>query len=147
MLARERKPEELVITNLRIRESLRRALEREAEQHQVSLNKEIINRLEDSLEAGDKLELRAIRADMETIWMRYSEWFSAHELEEGILTALEQRDFSNSPIAAPSRCARPRRQRRADGQPRWRGPGRKRIRLKCDRSKAGLRHCAGPLSL
>ena len=33
MLARERKPEKLVITNLQIRESLRRALEREAEQH------------------------------------------------------------------------------------------------------------------
>ena len=93
MLARERKPEELVITNLRIRESLRRALEREAEQHQLSLNKEIINRLEDSLEAGARLEFSTIHADMETAWLRYSEWFTAHELEEGILTALEQRDF------------------------------------------------------
>jgi hypothetical protein len=93
MPARERKPEELVITNLRIRESLRRALEREAEQHQISLNKEIINRLEDSLEVGDKLKLSDIANDMTMNWMRFGDRFLALELEEGIKQAIKNGDL------------------------------------------------------
>jgi hypothetical protein len=91
-----RKLSETVVTNVRIKESLRRALEREAEQHQLSLNKEIINRLEDSLEAGDKLELSWIRADMEINWLRFGERFLALELEEGILTAIEEGDWETA---------------------------------------------------
>jgi hypothetical protein len=93
MPARERKPEELVITNLRLRESLRRALEREAEQHQVSLNKEIINRLEDSLEAGDKLKLSVIAYDMMMAWLRFGDRFLALELEGGIKQAIKNGDL------------------------------------------------------
>jgi hypothetical protein len=96
MLARDRKPEATVVTNLRIRKELHRILEREAEQHQLSLNKEMINRLEDTLEAGDKLRLSGISADMETVWLRFSERFLERELEEGILTALEQNDFETA---------------------------------------------------
>jgi hypothetical protein len=93
MLARERKPEQTVITNLRIKEALRRQLEREADEHQISLNKEIINRLEDSLEAGAKLELRDIANDMMTNWMRFGKRYLILGLEEDILTAIEDGDL------------------------------------------------------
>jgi hypothetical protein len=91
MLAR--KPAETVVTNLRIKEWLRHALEREAEKHRVSLNREMERRLEDSLQADTERDLAAINADMETNWLRFGERFLVRELEEGILTALEARDY------------------------------------------------------
>ena len=119
MLARERKPEELVITNLNSANHSAECSSARLSSIRSRSNKEIINRLTGSLEGGDKLELSAIRADMETIWLRYSEWFAEHELEEGILTALEQRDFELAHRRAIA-LRETRRQRRADGQPRWR---------------------------
>jgi hypothetical protein len=121
MLARERKPEELVITNLRIRESLRRALEREAEQHQVSLNKEIINRLEDSVEAGDKLNLSRIAYEMMMNWLRFADRFLALELEEGIKEAIKNGDLdaARSQLLALEKThegARRRAAKAAEGQ-------------------------------
>ena len=91
-----RKPAETVVTNLQIKESLRSALEREADKNQVSLNREMTRRLEESLENADKLVLHRIRDDMEIIWLRYSERFLELELEQGILTALEQRDYETA---------------------------------------------------
>ena len=48
-----RKPTEQVALTLRIRESLRRRLEREAERHDQSLNAELTNRLEESFRRAD----------------------------------------------------------------------------------------------
>lgn len=95
MLAREpeRDPAELVLTQLRIRESLRAVLEHEAKKNQTSLNKEIVRRLEESLEAGARLDLSSIRDDMLTNWLRFEGRFLELELEEGILTAIESGDL------------------------------------------------------
>jgi hypothetical protein len=85
---RERKPTDTVITNLRIKESLRLALEREADKNGVSLNREMSRRLEKSIEGEDNLalnvvgdRLHAICNDMEMKWLRYRERFLERELE------------------------------------------------------------------
>jgi Arc-like DNA binding dprotein len=52
---RERDPHEKVQINLRLSEGLRRTLASEAERHHVSLNQEIVLRLQDSLELADGL--------------------------------------------------------------------------------------------
>jgi hypothetical protein len=88
-----RQPAVTVVTNLRIKEWLRHALEREADKNQVSLNQEMARRLEQSLESADKLALHGIREDIEINWLRFGERFLELELEEGILVALEERDF------------------------------------------------------
>ena len=91
MLARN--PAETVLTQLRIREALRSVLEREAKKNQHSLNREIVRRLEDSVEGGATLDLSVIRDEMTTIWLRVKDRFLALELEEGILAAIEQGDL------------------------------------------------------
>jgi hypothetical protein len=97
MLARDRKPEETVVTNLRIRESLRRELERAAEQHRLSLNKEIINRLEDSLEASTRQStienISSVANDLLVNWLRFGDRFLALEFEEGIKQAIRNGDL------------------------------------------------------
>jgi hypothetical protein len=52
-----RKPHEIVHINLRLREALRRQLASEAERHHVSLNNEIVLRLQDSLESKEPSEI------------------------------------------------------------------------------------------
>jgi hypothetical protein len=98
MLARDRKPESTVITNLRIKESLRQALEHEAEQHQISLNKEIINRLEDSLEADARLKFIDLAQELERGWLRFGNRFLMLELEEGIKQAIRDGDLDAARI-------------------------------------------------
>jgi hypothetical protein len=98
MLAR--KPAVTVVTNLRIKEWLRHALEREADKNQVSLNQEMARRLEQSLENADKLALHSIREGMEIVWMRYSDRFLELELGEAIMVALERRDFETARMHA-----------------------------------------------
>ena len=68
-----RAPTETIVTNLRIKKSLRRALAYEAEKNQVSLNAEMARRLDASLEAGEKLELTALRNSMEAAWARFEQ--------------------------------------------------------------------------
>ena len=52
-----RKPTDFVQTGLRIRELLRRKLEKEAEKHRVSINKEMTMRVEDSFEKAAAMSL------------------------------------------------------------------------------------------
>jgi hypothetical protein len=89
----ERDPAELVLTQLRIRESLRAVLEHEAKKNQISLNREIVRRLEESIEAGARLDLSSIRDDMMTAWLRFRDRFLGLELEEEILRAIEAGDL------------------------------------------------------
>jgi hypothetical protein len=50
-----RKPSDIVSPNLRIREDLRRRLEKAADKNRVSINREMINRLTDSFELRVRL--------------------------------------------------------------------------------------------
>jgi hypothetical protein len=68
---KRRKPYTWVQTNLRIKEALRRQIEAAAKKHQVSFNREVIQRLEDSLEIKARKSLVAIAADMEHSWSRF----------------------------------------------------------------------------
>ena len=88
-----RDPAETVLTQLRIRELLRRVLEQEAKKNAVSLNREIVRRLEESIERAAKLDLGAIRDDMMTAWLRFGSRFLQLELEEGTIAAIENGDF------------------------------------------------------
>jgi len=98
-----RKSAETVITNLRLKESLRAALEHEAKKNDVSLSREMVKRLEQSLESGAKIDLNAIRDelgsiqnDMQLTWLRYAQRFLALELEQEIIPALMRRDFETA---------------------------------------------------
>jgi len=83
-----RKPAETVQVNLRMKESFRRRLEAEARTHRVSLNKEMMLRLEDSFEKTARRSLDSIAADMEIAWARYGERFLLLGLEESLAKAL-----------------------------------------------------------
>jgi hypothetical protein len=85
-----RRPNDLIQVNLRLRESLRRKLEREAKKHRTSFNNEIRVRLEDSLEKAAARDLDSIRADMEIVWLRYAKLSTLLGLEEDLATALAQ---------------------------------------------------------
>ncbi len=99
----------------------RRALAYEAEKNQVSLNAEMARRLDASLEAGEKLELTALRNSMEAAWARFEQRHLALELEQTILSALERRDYETArtyAIAlrrAQETAARQRATKMADG--------------------------------
>jgi hypothetical protein len=85
-----RKPLDIANINLRIRESLRAKLAREAERNRTSLNNEIRLRLEDSLEKGATSSLDDIAADMKAVWARYGERFLCLGLEADLAEALAQ---------------------------------------------------------
>jgi hypothetical protein len=83
-----RKPAETVQVNLRIKEGMRRQLEREAHAHRVSLNKEMLLRLEESFEKTAKRELDGIASDMAAVWARYGKRFLLLGLEDDLAKAL-----------------------------------------------------------
>ena len=85
-----RKQTDIAHINLRIRENLRRKLEREAKAHQFSLNNEIRLRLEDSFEQQARRDLDSISNDMMANWFRYGERFLALSLEDDLARALEK---------------------------------------------------------
>ena len=60
-----RKPNETVQVNLRIKEELRRKLERSAKEHEVSFNQEVRKRLADSLEQKPRQSLESLAANLE----------------------------------------------------------------------------------
>jgi hypothetical protein len=77
-----RKPNETVQLKLRFTEALRRQLEREASRHDVSMNSEIIRRLDESLKADQSEEsLRKLVLDHE------------EALRKGFDFALSQKGF------------------------------------------------------
>jgi hypothetical protein len=63
-----RKPSDIVAPNLRIREDLRRRLEKAAEKNRVSINREMINRLTDSFELRTHLNFEELHAGMEVAY-------------------------------------------------------------------------------
>jgi hypothetical protein len=83
-----RKSTDTAHVNLRIRESLRVKLAREAEKHRTSLNNEIRIRLEDSLEAGALRSLEEVAADLKTSAARLGTLIALAPLEEKLAQAL-----------------------------------------------------------
>jgi hypothetical protein len=101
--AAPRRPTQTVVTNLRIREGLRRALELEAEKNEISLSREMVARLEASLTNGAMASLVAIRNDMEglrdemlVIWLKFKGRILAREHEEGVIAAVEDGDLEGA---------------------------------------------------
>jgi predicted nucleic acid-binding Zn-ribbon protein len=95
-----RKPTDIVQPNLRIRESLRRQLEREAKKHGVSLNQEMTHRLMRSFEEDAKRTIDIIASDLAAIHDRVSK--ANHkanmlgDLTRDTETLLRQIDAGNS---------------------------------------------------
>jgi hypothetical protein len=83
-----RRPNETVQTNLRIKEALRRKLEREAKRHGISFNKEVMLRIEGSFETGANRDLTEIAEDLKANWLRFGERFLLLDLEEQLAEAL-----------------------------------------------------------
>jgi hypothetical protein len=79
---------ESVHLSLRLLEGLRRRLEREAENHRISLSREIHLRLEDSFQRETSRTFEKLIADLEICWLRYSARFLRLELEEQLAADL-----------------------------------------------------------
>jgi hypothetical protein len=113
MSRRQRQPHEIANINLRIRESLRRKLEREAKRHRFSLNTEIRLRLEDTLQRQAPRELELIAADIELHWARYADRHLALELEDQLIARLAEVAESKDPeLASLARVCLDKRWRR-----------------------------------
>ena len=81
-----RKPNETVQVNLRIKEELRRKLERAAKEQEISLNQLIRARLEDSFEKKPRQSLESVASDIERNWDRFRELF----LIGGVISNLKE---------------------------------------------------------
>jgi uncharacterized membrane protein YheB (UPF0754 family) len=83
-----RRATETVQTNLRMKESLRRKLEREAQKRGHSFNREILWRIEESFEKDAQRGFSNIEQDMERSWIRFAHRFLLLELQEELAEAL-----------------------------------------------------------
>ncbi len=102
-----RKPMQVVQINLRIREELRRRLEREAKRRGVSLNFEMTSRLQETFDLETQRTFDKIGEDMKINWARYGEMF--HELAkqgdliraaEALVKQVDAEDSSEAATAA-----------------------------------------------
>jgi hypothetical protein len=84
-----RKPTDVAHVNLRIRESLRRTLEREAKAHQVSLNYEIASRLQQTFEQSHLLALYQLTESTGRMLMPLIERGHEINLENDLIAAAE----------------------------------------------------------
>jgi hypothetical protein len=82
-----RKPADTTHISLRIREDLRRKLEREAQKRRVSMNSEIRFRLEDSFEAQSLKDHGELNRAMEIVMARYARLYA---LEQRLIAAMER---------------------------------------------------------
>jgi hypothetical protein len=96
-----RKPADTRNFTLRIRETLGRRLEREAEKHQTSLNNEIRLRLEDSFQVQARREIEDIAANLNIVNAKLTQTVTLPPLEEKLAQALAQGDFEKAkPLAS-----------------------------------------------
>jgi ribosomal protein L18E len=85
-----RKPSDIVSPNLRIREDLRRRLEKAAKKNRVSINREMINRLTDSFELKAQFSLEELASHMKDTWERTERATSHHsDLQAALINAAE----------------------------------------------------------
>ncbi len=85
-----------VNATLRIDESLHRRLRKAADAKGMTLNAEILWRLERTFEQDSLRTIEAVSADLEICWARFGDRFSARELDDEILMALENRNFDRA---------------------------------------------------
>jgi hypothetical protein len=85
-----RSPDTTVQVNLRIKESLRRKLEREANKHQTSLNNEMRLRLEDSFKAQELRDHGELNQHTKTLLERQGRHLTLYELQQDLIRAMEK---------------------------------------------------------
>lgn len=78
-----RKPTDIVAPNLRIRESLRQRLEKAAKRHGISINAEMVFRLNKSFEQDDLLTIQRTAQEM----ARYGQMLHAIRKQSDLLRA------------------------------------------------------------
>jgi hypothetical protein len=84
-----RKPTAYVTYKIRLREALRRPIEAAAKKGGHSINRELINRIEDSFGQQTERALDDIASDMNIAWSRFSERFLRLELNEELTRAVD----------------------------------------------------------
>jgi hypothetical protein len=84
-----RKPTDVIQFSLRIRETLRLRLEKAAEKRAVTINYEITDRLQRSLDAEALRGLDRIAEDMRIIWARYGDVFLKLDVQRDLISAAE----------------------------------------------------------
>jgi hypothetical protein len=87
-----RKASAIVAPSLRIREDLRRRLEREAKRRGLSLNMEMTHRLERSFEIDASRSNDSIAEDIKQNWGHFADRFLALSLEDDLAKALAETD-------------------------------------------------------
>jgi hypothetical protein len=93
-------PSDRVITNLILRKALRDRLQTEADAHQNSLSREMVSRLEQSLELGPKKSLADLTASLNETWdnllstlLLFKGRVLMREHTESVLAAVEAGDL------------------------------------------------------
>ncbi len=84
-----RKATQVVHVSLRMREALRRKLEAEASRKLISLNNEIINRLELTFDAESKLKLSEIGEDIAFHWNAWKRSLRERDQQADLILAAE----------------------------------------------------------
>ena len=84
-----RKPSEIIQVNLRMRERLRQRLEKQAKRHGVSLNYEMLSRIEQTFETENLRTLESIVEDQKNVWARYGETIHKLEMQGDLLRAVK----------------------------------------------------------
>jgi hypothetical protein len=89
-----RRPTDILQIGLRLREGLRRKLENAAKKRRVSLNSEMLFRLEDSFETPDatRRTVSDLLMDIETHWGLYADRFLSLALAEELAKAVLAQD-------------------------------------------------------
>ena len=85
-----RKPTATAQLKLRIREDLRRRLEAAAKKRAVSLNSELVWRLQQSLDRESLITLNEISEDMKNAWERYGNAFIDRDASGDQISATEE---------------------------------------------------------
>jgi hypothetical protein len=84
-----RKLTDVVQVNLRLREKLRRQLEKAAARRQVSLNYEMTSRIQETFDRKSLFDLDTVAGDMSIAWGRYSALFHTLNLQGDLMRAAE----------------------------------------------------------
>jgi hypothetical protein len=84
-----RKPTEMVQVNLRIRENLRRRLEREAQKRGVSLNYEMTSRIEQGFDREAHRKIDKVASDLEDVWDRLVRDIDEQSRTQELISAAE----------------------------------------------------------
>jgi hypothetical protein len=85
-----RKPSDILQYKLRIRESLRRRIEKTAEKNKVSANQEMVNRLERSFDQEHLSDIDSVAVGLKESWFRVERLFDRLALLSDLLQAASE---------------------------------------------------------